>query len=79
MVVPAGDQTTTSLALAGAYRPQPGPAGAALDRAIVRRFAAAAGGGGSGGGGGKGAGEDGGKREEGRGGWRDFRSVRADE
>ena len=36
MLVPAGDQTTTSLALAGAYRPQPGPAGAALDRSIVR-------------------------------------------
>ena len=42
MLVPAGDQTTTSLALTGAYRPQPRPAGAALDRAIVRRFAAAA-------------------------------------
>ena len=41
MLVPAGDQTS-SLALAGAYRPQPGPAGAGLDRAIVRRFAAAA-------------------------------------
>ena len=41
MLVPAGDQTT-ALALAGAYRPQPGPAGAGLDRAIVRRFAAAA-------------------------------------
>ena len=35
MLVPAGDQTT-ALALAGAYRPQPGPAGAGLDRAIVR-------------------------------------------
>ena len=41
MLVPAGDQTT-ALALAGAYRPQPGPAGAGLNRAIVRRFAAAA-------------------------------------
>jgi hypothetical protein len=41
MLVPAGDQTT-ALALAGAYRPQPGPAGAGLDRAIVRRFAGAA-------------------------------------
>jgi hypothetical protein len=40
MLVPAGDQTT-ALALAGAYRPQPGPAGAGLDRAIVRRCAAA--------------------------------------
>jgi len=40
MLVPAGDQTT-ALALAGAYRPQPGAAGAGLDRAIVRRFAAA--------------------------------------
>ena len=35
MLVPAGDQLT-ALALAGAYRPQPGPAGAGLDRAIVR-------------------------------------------
>jgi hypothetical protein len=41
MLVPAGDQAT-ALALAGACRPQPGPAGAGLDRAIVRRFAAAA-------------------------------------
>jgi hypothetical protein len=40
MLVPAGDQTT-ALALAGAYWPQPGPAGAGLDRAIVRRCAAA--------------------------------------
>lgn len=39
--VPAGDQVTT-LALAGAYRPQPGPAGAEPDQAIVRRCAAAA-------------------------------------
>ncbi len=41
MLAPAEDQIT-ALALAGAYRPQPGPAGAGLDRAIVRRFAAAA-------------------------------------
>jgi len=41
MLVPAGDQTA-ALALAGAYRPQPGPAGAGLDQAIVRRCAAAA-------------------------------------
>jgi hypothetical protein len=41
MLVPAGDQTT-ALALAGAYRPQPGPAGVGLDGAIVRRCAAAA-------------------------------------
>jgi hypothetical protein len=39
MLVPAGDQAT-ALALAGAYRPQPGPAGVGLDRAIVRRCAA---------------------------------------
>ena len=41
MLVPAGDQIT-ALALAGAYLPQPGPAGAGLDRAIVRRCATAA-------------------------------------
>ena len=41
MLVPAGDQAT-ALALAGAYRLQPGPAGAGLDRAIVRECAAAA-------------------------------------
>lgn len=41
MLVPAGDQTT-ALALAGAYRPQPGPAGAGLDRAVVRRCASGA-------------------------------------
>ena len=35
MLVSAGDQMT-ALSLAGAYRPQPGPAGAGLDRAIVR-------------------------------------------
>jgi len=39
--VPAGDQVT-ALTLAGAYRPQSGPAGAGLDQAIVRRCAAAA-------------------------------------
>ena len=41
MLVPAGDQTT-ALSLAGAYRPQPGPAGAGLDRAIVRHCATTA-------------------------------------
>ncbi len=41
MLAPAGDQVT-ALALAGAYRPQPGPAGAGLDRAIVRECATAA-------------------------------------
>ena len=41
MLVPAGDQIT-ALALAGAYRPQPGRAGAGLDRAIVRKCAMAA-------------------------------------
>ena len=41
MLVPAGDQAT-ALALAGAYVPQPGPAGAGLDRAIVRECATAA-------------------------------------
>ena len=41
MLVPAGDQIA-ALALAGAYRPQPGRAGAGLDRAIVRRCATAA-------------------------------------
>jgi len=41
MLAPAGDQVT-ALALAGAYRPQPGPAGAGLDPAIVRHCAAAA-------------------------------------
>ena len=35
MLVPAGDKIM-ALALTGAYRPQPGPAGAGLDRAIVR-------------------------------------------
>lgn len=38
MLAPAGDHLT-ALALAGAYRPQPGPAGAGLDRAIVRECA----------------------------------------
>jgi hypothetical protein len=41
MLVPAGDQIA-ALALAGAYRPQPGRAGAGLDRAIVRHCATAA-------------------------------------
>ena len=41
MLVPARDQST-ALALAGAYRPQPGRAGAGLDREIVRRCATAA-------------------------------------
>jgi len=41
MLVPAGDQIT-ALALAGAFRPQPGRAGAGLDRAMVRECAAAA-------------------------------------
>jgi len=41
MLVPAGAQTT-ALALAGAYRPQPGPAGAGLDRTIVRECATTA-------------------------------------
>jgi hypothetical protein len=41
MLAPAGDQIT-ALALAGAYRPQPGRAGAGLDQAIVRRCATAA-------------------------------------
>jgi hypothetical protein len=38
MLVPAGDQHS-ALALAGAYRPQPGRYGAGLDRAIVRECA----------------------------------------
>jgi hypothetical protein len=41
MLIPAGDQIT-ALTLAGAYRPQPGRAGADLDQAIVRECAAAA-------------------------------------
>jgi hypothetical protein len=41
MLVSTGHQIT-ALALAGAYRPQPGRGGAELDRAIVRRCAAAA-------------------------------------
>ena len=41
MLVPAGARTT-ALALAGAYRPQPGPAGAGLDRTIVRECATTA-------------------------------------
>lgn len=38
MLVPAGDRST-ALALAGAYRPQPGQGGAGLDRAAVRECA----------------------------------------
>ena len=38
MLVPAGDRNS-ALALAGAYRPQPGRYGAGLDRAIVRECA----------------------------------------
>lgn len=41
MLVPARDQIT-ALALAGGYQPQPGRAGAELDRTIVRRSATAA-------------------------------------
>ena len=41
MLVPAGDQIA-ALALAGAYRPQPGRTGAGLDRTIVRDCATAA-------------------------------------
>jgi hypothetical protein len=41
MPVPAGDQIV-ALTLAGAYRRQPGPAGAGLDQTIVRRCAMAA-------------------------------------
>jgi hypothetical protein len=41
MLVPAGDQLS-ALALAGAYRPQPGQGGAELDRAMVRECATAA-------------------------------------
>ncbi len=41
MLAPAGDQIT-AMALAGAYRPQPGPGGAGLDREIIRSCAATA-------------------------------------
>ena len=41
MLVPASDRVT-ALAVAGAYRPQPGRAGAGLDHAIVRQCAAVA-------------------------------------
>ena len=41
MLVPAGDQLS-ALALAGAYRPQPGQGGAELSRALVRVCATAA-------------------------------------
>ena len=40
MLVPAGDQIT-ALALAGAFRPQPGQVDAGLDRKVVRECAAA--------------------------------------
>jgi hypothetical protein len=40
-LAPTGDQTT-ALALAGANRPQPGPADTGLERAVVRRCADAA-------------------------------------
>jgi len=40
MLTPAGEQITV-LALAGAYRPPPGPVGAELDHALVHRCAAA--------------------------------------
>ena len=41
MMVPAGDQNT-ALALAGGFRPQPGPAGAGLDESVLRRCATVA-------------------------------------
>jgi len=41
MLVPAGGQLS-ALALAGVYRPQPGQAGAWMDRAVVREHATAA-------------------------------------
>lgn len=41
MLAPGADETT-ALSLAGEFRPQPGPAGAGLDPAIVRRCATAA-------------------------------------
>ena len=41
MLFPSGDRST-ELALAGGYRPQPGPAGAGLDEAILRRCATVA-------------------------------------
>lgn len=41
MLVPSGDQIT-ALALAGAFRPQPGGLGAGLDRTLVRECATAA-------------------------------------
>ena len=41
MLVPAQDRTA-ALALAGGYQPQPGPAGAELEQAIVRRCATTA-------------------------------------
>jgi hypothetical protein len=41
MLFPAGDQNT-ALALAGGFRPQPGPAGTGLDGAVLRRCATVA-------------------------------------
>jgi hypothetical protein len=41
MLVPVGEQLS-ALALAGAYRPQPGAIGAGLDRVVVREYAKAA-------------------------------------
>lgn len=41
MLFPSGDRDSV-LALAGGYRPQPGPAGAGLDEAILRRCATVA-------------------------------------
>jgi hypothetical protein len=41
MLAPGGDKIT-ALSLAGAYRPQPGPAGAGPDPVIARKCAAAA-------------------------------------
>ena len=41
MLVPAGDEHT-AVGLAGAFRPQPGPAGDGLDRAILRSCAVVA-------------------------------------
>lgn len=41
MLVPAGDKHT-AVALAGGFRPQPGPAGAALDQAVLRSCATVA-------------------------------------
>ena len=40
-LAPAGEHSTTTLTLAGAYRPPLGTAGAALDRVVMGRVAAA--------------------------------------